>query len=89
MTAAQPDCTASRPATREGSGRPQPTHHPEIIPPSVHGTASPRRVTMTCPTCGQPFEPTGRRRYCSDACRAAAYRRRRDATQPALAVPKA
>ncbi len=44
---------------------------------------------MTCPTCGQPFEPTGRRRYCSDACRAAAYRRRRDAAKPVLAVPKA
>lgn len=44
---------------------------------------------MTCPACQQTFEPTGRQRYCSDACRAAAYRRRRDAAKPALAVPKA
>lgn len=31
---------------------------------------------MDCPACGTEFTPTGRRRYCSDACRAAAYRRR-------------
>ena len=31
---------------------------------------------MDCPICGTVFTPTGRRRYCSDACRAIAYRRR-------------
>jgi hypothetical protein len=25
-----------------------------------------------CPACGQPFTPSGRRRWCSDACRPAA-----------------
>src|SRR5580658_7636104 len=33
-------------------------------------------MTMACPVCGSPFEPRGRRRHCSDACRAAAWRRR-------------
>jgi hypothetical protein len=42
---------------------------------------------MTCPLCGRRFTPVGRQTYCSDACRAAAYRRRRDAHRPALAVP--
>jgi hypothetical protein len=36
-------------------------------------------VTMRCPLCGSPFHPSGRRRYCSDACRQAAWRHRRDA----------
>jgi len=46
-------------------------------------------VTMTCPVCQHAFVPVGRRKYCSDACRAAAHRRRRD-TQPApVVVPRA
>ena len=64
------------------SGRP--SQHPPDPTPSCHDS-----VTMTCPTCGQPFTPTGRRKYCSNACRAAAYRQRRDAAGPVLAVPKA
>jgi hypothetical protein len=35
-----------------------------------------RNDTAACPVCGAPFTPTGRRRYCSDACRQAAWRRR-------------
>lgn len=42
-----------------------------------------------CPVCEHPFTPTGRRRFCSDACRAAAYRRRRNADRPPLVVPAA
>jgi predicted nucleic acid-binding Zn ribbon protein len=41
-------------------------------------------VTMTCPVCGQTFTPNGRRRFCTDACKAVAYRRRH--TQPAPVV---
>jgi hypothetical protein len=29
-----------------------------------------------CPACGRPFFRTGRRQWCSDACRQAAWRRR-------------
>jgi hypothetical protein len=44
-------------------------------------------VTMACPVCASPFTPSGRRRCCSDACRAAAYRRRRTAARPLVVVP--
>jgi hypothetical protein len=55
---------------------------PEPEPPSCHDT-----VTISCPLCQRPFTPVGRQKYCSDACRAAAYRRRRDAGRPALRIP--
>lgn len=32
--------------------------------------------TTPCPSCGAPFQPRGRRLYCSDACRQRAYRDR-------------
>jgi hypothetical protein len=41
-------------------------------------------VTMTCPLCQRSFTPAGRQKYCSDACKAAAYRRRRDANRPPI-----
>jgi predicted nucleic acid-binding Zn ribbon protein len=43
---------------------------------------------MTCPICHHPFTPIGRRKFCSDACRATAYRRRRDTPPPAITVPR-
>ena len=53
--------------------------------------SDPRRVTMAvtmaCPVCGDPFTPVGRQRSCTDACRAAAYRRRRAAARPVPVVP--
>ncbi len=39
-------------------------------------------VTMTCPVCGAAYTPSGRRRYCSDACRTTAWRRRQHAPAP-------
>jgi len=46
-------------------------------------------VTMPCPVCQAPFTPTGRQTYCSGACRAVAYRRRRDADRESVTVPRA
>jgi hypothetical protein len=46
-------------------------------------------VTAPCPACQQPFTPAGRRRFCSGACRALAYRRRRDTAQAAIVIPDA
>ena len=46
-------------------------------------------VTMACPVCGRACTPGGRRRFCSDACRAAAYRRRRRGDPPVIVVPPA
>jgi hypothetical protein len=51
--------------------------------PSCHDS-----VTMICPVCQHSFTPVGRQKYCNDACRAAAYRRRRDTRPAALVVPK-
>ena len=42
--------------------------------------------TRTCPLCGRAFLPRGRQRWCSDACRLKAFRRRH-APAPAEDVP--
>ena len=44
-------------------------------------------ATMTCPACGDPFTPSGRRRYCSDTCRSAAWRRRHQRAPAQLVIP--
>ena len=41
-------------------------------------------VTMPCPVCGTAFVPAGRQRFCSAACRQAAWRRRHPTPLPAL-----
>ena len=46
-------------------------------------------VTITCPVCQRPFTPAGRQTYCCGACRATAYRRRRDTTRAPITVPAA
>jgi hypothetical protein len=46
-----------------------------------------RNDTAACPACGQPFTPAGRRRWCSDACRQAGWRRRRPTPQAAAPLP--
>jgi hypothetical protein len=43
-------------------------------------------VTTCCPACGQPFIAAGRQRWCSGACRAAGYRRRKQTATPPLAL---
>lgn len=59
-------------------------------------THSPSRndgVTITgavgagCAVCGRRFRPVGRRRFCSDACRQAAFRRRHPAAPVLLPGP--
>jgi hypothetical protein len=54
------------------------------------GPAPPWRhdsVTTTCPACGRPYVPKGRQRWCSDACRAAAYRWHKSAAGPSVVLP--
>lgn len=58
-------------------------HGMEPPSPSCHDGVT----MMTCPVDQRSFAPTGRQRYCSDACRAAAYRRRRDAGRTAVVIP--
>lgn len=44
-------------------------------------------VTIPCPVCATAFVPVGKRRYCKDACRVAAHRRRHRAEAVAVTVP--
>lgn len=44
-------------------------------------------ATMTCPVCQRPFTPSGRRRYCRDACRRLAWKRRRHTPPTPVVVP--
>jgi len=44
-------------------------------------------VTMPCPVCGTLFVAAGKRRYCRDACRVAAHRRRTRTADAAALVP--
>ena len=57
---------------------------------ALDATRSPSRddsvTTRTCPACGQPFTPHGRRRWCTDACKQAAWRR---GNTPAKLTPPA
>ena len=46
-------------------------------------------VTIPCPVCATPFKPVGKRRYCSDACRVAAHRRRHRASKVPEVLPPA
>ena len=63
--------------------------HPSVEPPGVKSPLRHDSVTIACPVCGSSFSPSGRRTYCSDACRANAYRRRRSSgTLPTLRVPR-
>ena len=41
-------------------------------------------ITIACPCCTRPFVPIGRRRFCSDACRQAAWRRRHPTALPSI-----
>lgn len=63
------------------------TTSPRFVPqqPPGRGAEAPLRddgVTIPCPTCGQTFHPVGRRRFCSAACRQAAWRRRHPTPLP-------
>ena len=46
-----------------------------------------RVIYRICPACGrrfgQPDDPGRKRRFCSDACKQAAYRARKRASEPA------
>ncbi len=45
-------------------------------------------VTIACQVCGNAFASSGRRTYCSSACRAVAYRRRHRADPEPVTMAK-
>lgn len=44
-------------------------------------------VTIPCPVCASPFVASGKRRYCGDACRVAAHRRRHRVVEQPVTLP--
>jgi hypothetical protein len=64
-----------------------PTAGSQPTPPPASATGT----TMACPVCASPFAPIRRQRYCTPACRQAAWRARRADPTPhpaALAPPR-
>ncbi len=57
------------------------------VPPATRSTSRHDGVTIACPACGQQFSPAGRQRWCSERCRAAGYRRRKQAAGPGVVLP--
>ena len=51
---------------------------------AMTNTAMTNTAMITCPQCGAAFKAFGRRQWCCDACRQAAWRRRRSAPRPVL-----
>jgi hypothetical protein len=43
---------------------------------------------LRCEVCGAEFQPQGRQRWCSAACRQAAFRRRHQPSAPPLVLPR-
>jgi hypothetical protein len=58
------------------------------MPPSRNDIRNdiPATPAATCPTCQQPFTPIRRQRYCTPACRQAAWRARHRQPPPEPAV---
>jgi hypothetical protein len=63
--------------------------NPRAVTMAVTTPTATAPPTRSCAYCRTPYVAIGRRRYCSDACRARAYRRRKGAAAPppAPAVP--
>jgi hypothetical protein len=50
--------------------------------PAPAAAGGPPPANVKCGVCGQAFRPVGRQRFCSAACRQAAWRRRHAAARP-------
>jgi hypothetical protein len=60
---------------------------PDLTSPSRDDAATiPDDRILVCPVCQSRFTPAGRRRFCSDACRKAAWRRRHQPPPAATVV---
>ena len=62
--------------------------HPSVEPPGVKSPLRHDSVTIACSVCGSSFPSSGRRTYCSDACRSLGYRRRRSVGRENITVAK-
>jgi hypothetical protein len=55
-----------------------------MVPPDAKMPSRNDARTTTCPVCGRGVVRVGRRRFCTDACRQAAWRQRHPAQPPAV-----
>jgi len=60
-----------------------------ISPGPVEAAEADDSARVTCPVCQQGFTRQGKRQWCSAACKAAAWRRRRQAAPPRVLLPPA
>jgi predicted nucleic acid-binding Zn ribbon protein len=58
-----------------------------MVPGMATVALKPPSAVRSCPVCGTAFSPSGRRAYCSGACRQAAWRRRHVPAPPRVPVP--
>jgi hypothetical protein len=57
------------------------------MPPPRNDIRNDNETTTACPTCATAFTPTRRQRYCTPACRQAAWRARNRTPPPSIVVP--
>lgn len=77
MAAEQGMTAGSSTNTGQASAQPGPEGAGSVTMPVT--MAAPTRL---CAHCGKPYVPVGRRRHCTDACKAKAYRARKAAAAP-------
>jgi hypothetical protein len=61
--------------------------HPATGPQPTLSPSRDDTETMTCPICQRSFTRSGRRTYCTDACRKTAFRRRNHQPTATIAIP--
>ncbi|HZN17182.1 MAG TPA: hypothetical protein VFB84_03180 [Micromonosporaceae bacterium] len=62
---------------------------PQPAPPPRNDIRNDVEASATCPVCHAAFTPTRRQRYCTPACRQAAWRARHPKPRPVVDVPPA
>jgi hypothetical protein len=65
------------------------TAHPRTAPPTRNDIRDDNTPVVACPICATAFTPIRRQRYCTPACRQAAWRARHHNPRPAITIPPA
>ena len=67
---------------------PMPTQMDPSPPPALESPSRNDGVTIACAVCGRHVTAVGRRRFCSHACRQAAFRQRQQVATTVPATPR-